>query len=148
MGGLPVQWRINLSSVIVVTLATIAVLLSKSVIKNYHNILLFFDSIELGFFTLIGIQTQIVQEYQPEICIALGTTTAFVGTYSGFFRVIIPLFSKKNLGYNLHFGGLFFFLLQKSGFSKQVICLVHVVFFRLLWVRFNGYLSTIWKTVW
>lgn len=152
IGEVPVKWMLDLSSGIVVMLTTIAVLLFKSVIKNYHNVLLFFDSIGLGFFTVVGIQTGIALDFQPVICIALGTITACFG---GVIRDIslsnIPLiFQKEIYATTCIFGGLVFFLLLKAGVPKlpvEVICLVSVVLFRLLSVRYNWHLPTIWKTV-
>ena len=151
IGEVPVKWMLDLSSGIVVMLTTIAVLLFKSVIKNYHNVLLFFDSIGLGFFTVVGIQTGIALDFQPVICIALGTITACFG---GVIRDIslsnIPLiFQKEIYATTCIFGGLVFFLLLKAGVPKlsvEVICLVSVVLFRLLSVRYNWHLPTIWKT--
>src|SRR5690554_3511515 len=73
IGELPVKWIFDPSSAIIVLLSTIAGLLFKTVIKNYHNVLLFFDSIGLGFFTVVGIQVGIGLDLHPAACIALGT---------------------------------------------------------------------------
>lgn len=58
--------------------------------------MLFFDSIGLGFFTVVGIQTGITLDLHPVGCIALGTITACFG---GVIRDIslsnIPLTWKK-----------------------------------------------------
>ncbi|MBY5958196.1 TRIC cation channel family protein [Membranicola marinus] len=50
VGQLPVNWMLDLNSGVVVLLSTIVALLFRGVIKDYHNVLLFFDSIGLGFF--------------------------------------------------------------------------------------------------
>src|SRR5690554_1687243 len=59
IGKIPVSWMLDLSSTIVVFVTTILVLIFKTEIKNYHKTLLFFDAIGLGFFTVVGIQTEI-----------------------------------------------------------------------------------------
>ncbi|MGC1632794.1 MAG: TRIC cation channel family protein [Gelidibacter sp.] len=71
IGEVPVKWMLDLSSGLIVLLTTITVFLFKSIIKNYNNVLLFFDSIGLGFFTVVGIQTGISLVLHPIGCIAL-----------------------------------------------------------------------------
>lgn len=151
IGELPVKWMFDLSSGLIVLLTTIAVLLFKSVIKNYHKILLLFDSIGLGFFTVVGIQTGITLELHPIICVILGTITACFG---GVIRDIslsnIPLiFQKEVYATTCIIGGVLFFLLLKLGVPKmpiEIICLLTVVLFRLLSVKYNWHLPTIWKS--
>ncbi len=123
-----------------------AVLFFKSVIKDYHN----FDSIGLGFFTVVGIQTGIALDLNPIISISLGTITA---CFSGVIRDVslsnIPLiFQKEIYATTCIFGGVIFFLLLKLGLPKmpvEVICLVSIVLFRLLSVRYHWHLPTINK---
>lgn|SRR5690554_7357247 len=152
IGELPVKWIFDPSSAIIVLLSTIAGLLFKTVIKNYHNVLLFFDSIGLGFFTVVGIQVGIDLDLHPAACIALGTITACFG---GVIRDIslsnIPLiFQKEIYATTCILGGVIFFLLLKIGVPKmpvEVICLVTIVLFRLLSVRYHWQLPVIWKPV-
>jgi uncharacterized membrane protein YeiH len=147
IGKVPVSWMLDLSSTIVVFITTILVLLFKSEIKNYHKTLLFFDAIGLGFFTVVGIQTGIAFEMNPIICIALGTITACFG---GVIRDVslsnIPLvFQKEIYATTCIFGGLIFFILLKLGtpiMVSKVSCLVSVVVFRLLSVKYNLHLPT------
>ena len=150
IGELPVKWMLNPSSGLIVLLSAIAALLFKTVIKNYHNVLLFFDSIGLGFFTVVGIQTGISLGFHPVICIALGTMTACFG---GVIRDIslnnIPLIFQKDIyATTCIFGGIVFFILLKMGVTImpiEIICLVTVVLFRLLAVKYHWQLPAIWK---
>lgn len=150
IGEVPVRWMLNLNSGLVVLLSTIAALLFKSVIKNYHNVLLVFDSIGLGFFTVVGIQAGIANALNPVICITLGTITACFG---GVIRDIslnnIPLIFKKEIyATTCIFGGIVFFLLLKVDVPKmpaEVTCLISVVLLRLLSVKFNWQLPAIWR---
>lgn len=147
IGKVPVSWMLDLSSTIVVLITAILVLIFKSEIKNYHKTLLFFDAIGLGFFTVVGIQTGIEFEMNPVICVALGTITACFG---GVIRDVslsnIPLvFQKEIYATTCIFGGLIFFILLKLNapiMVSKVSCLVSVVLFRLLSVRFNLHLPT------
>lgn len=147
IGKVPVSWMLDLSSTIVVFITTILVLIFKSEIKNYHKTLLFFDAIGLGFFTVVGIQTGIAFEMNPVICIALGTITACFG---GVIRDVslsnIPLvFQKEIYATTCILGGIIFFILVKLEMPlmlSKVACLVSVVLFRLLSVRYNLHLPT------
>lgn len=150
IGEVPVKWMLDLNAGLIVLLSVIVVLFFKKVIKNYHNVLLFFDSIGLGFFTVVGIQTGIALNFHPIVCIALGTITACFG---GVIRDIslsnIPLiFQKEIYATTCISGGIMFFILLHFGVPKlpiEIICLVTIVLFRLLSVKYNWHLPTIWK---
>lgn len=147
IGKVPVTWMLDLSSTIVVLITTIVVLIFKTEIKNYHKTLLFFDAIGLGFFTVVGIRTGIAFGLNPVICIALGTITACFG---GVIRDVslsnIPLvFQKEIYATTCIFGGVIFFILYKLEVPiliSEVACVVSVVLFRLLSVRYNWHLPT------
>ncbi len=150
IGEVPVKWLLTLNSGLIVLLSTIAALLFTNVIRNYYNVLLVFDSIGLGFFTVVGIHTGISLGFNPVICIALGTITACFG---GVIRDIslnnIPLiFEKEIYATACILGGVVFYLLLKLGVPKMpldIICLVSIVLFRLLSVRYEWQLPRIWK---
>jgi len=152
IGEVPVKWLFEYGAGLIVLLSTIAGLLFRTIIKNFHNVLLFFDSIGLGFFTVVGIQTGISLGMHPLSCIALGTITACFG---GVIRDIslsnIPLiFQKEIYATTCILGGTVFFILLELGvplLPVEIICLLTIVIFRLLSVRFNWHLPTIWKTV-
>ena len=150
IGEVPVKWMLDLSSGVIVLLSTIGALLFTRVIKNYHNVLLLFDSIGIGFFTVVGIQTGIALELHPVICIVLGTITAcFGGVIRDISLTNIPLiFEKEIYATTCIFGGVIFFLLLNVGVSKmpvQIICLITIVLFRLLAVKYHWQLPTIWR---
>ncbi|MGV8915887.1 MAG: trimeric intracellular cation channel family protein [Kaistella sp.] len=150
IGEVPVKWLLTLNSGLIVLLSTIAALLFTNVIRNYYNVLLVFDSIGLGFFTVVGIHTGISLGFNPVICIALGTITACFG---GVIRDIslnnIPLiFEKEIYATACILGGIVFYVLLKLGVPKMpldIICLVSIVLFRLLSVRYEWQLPRIWK---
>lgn len=150
VGEVPIRWLSDLSSGFIVLISTIATIFFKTVIKSYHKALLFFDSIGLGFFTVVGIQTGITLDLHPVGCIALGTMTACFG---GVIRDIslsnIPLiFEKEIYATTSILGGVIFFVLMKMGAPKmlyEIICLVFIVVFRLLSVKYHWQLPTIWN---
>ena len=103
---------------------------------------LFFDSLGLGFFTLVGIHKGIEFGFTPGICVAIGTITACFG---GLIRDIslnhIPhIFHKEIYATACIFGGLLFFLFQKASIHPDIqdgICIAVIFLVRLLAVRYN-----------
>src|SRR5690606_32520422 len=106
----------------------------------------------LGFFTVVGIQAGRDNAIHIAACIASGAIKA---SYGGVIRDItlsnIPLiFQKEIYATTCILGGVIFFLLLKIGVPKmpvEVICLVTIVLFRLLSVRYHWQLPVIWKPV-
>ena len=104
----------------------------------------------MGFFTILGIQAGISLELHPVMSITLGTITACFG---GVIRDIalnnIPLiFQKEIYATTCIFGGIIFFLLQKvaiPGMPVDIICLLTVVLFQLLAVRYDWRLPVIYR---
>ncbi|MBY5958197.1 TRIC cation channel family protein [Membranicola marinus] len=99
---------------------------------------------------MVGIQTGIALELHPVISIALGTITACFG---GVIRDIslsnIPLnFQEEIYATTCIVGGIVFFILLKVGVPTmpvEVICLITIVVFRLLSVKYHWHLPVIWK---
>jgi uncharacterized membrane protein YeiH len=150
IGEVPVRWMQDLSPGVIVLLSTIAAMLFTKAIKNSHKILLLFDSLGLGFFTVLGIQIGVSLELHPVICVALGTITACFG---GVIRDIslnnIPLiFQKEIYATTCILGGILFFLVEKAEIPEmllEAICIITIVMLRLLAVKFNWQLPTIGK---
>lgn len=142
IGEVPVNWMQDLSAVWVVLIGATTAMLFTKTIKNYHKVLLLFDSIGLGFFTVLGIQIAVAHQLHPVVCIMLGTITACFG---GVIRDIslnnIPLiFQKEIYATACIVGSIVFFALNEMEMSPtaiEVICIAVVVFIRLLAVKFN-----------
>lgn len=142
IGQVPVSWMYDLSQGTIVLISSIAAILFTNVIKNFHKILLLFDSLGLGFFTIVGIQKAISLDLHPVICVALGTITACFG---GVIRDIslnnIPLiFEKEIYATACIFGGVIYFLSLNANMPKmplETICITAIVLLRLLAIRYN-----------
>ncbi|MFN3194618.1 MAG: trimeric intracellular cation channel family protein [Chlorobiota bacterium] len=151
IGDLPVKWMLDMSYGLVVLLSTLSALLFTRVILNYHKILLLFDSIGLGFFTLAGIQIGLTLGFTPITCVALGTMSACFG---GVIRDIslnnIPLiFEKEIYATACIVGGILYFLLGNLHIQQsyvEVISLLTIVLFRLLAVKYDWQLPSPWKS--
>ncbi len=142
IGDFPVSWmRTSNYSIVIFCSAAIAILF-YNLIKNYTRILLVFDSIGLGFFTVLGIQKGIAFDFSPGLCIALGTITACFG---GLIRDItlnqIPhILHKEIYATACIAGGLLYFILIKTNFSTTTIdsiCIALIVLVRLVAVKYN-----------
>ncbi len=141
LGDVPVNWMYNINYGLIVLISTILAMFFTNVIKSYHSILLAFDSLGIGFFTVLGIQKGLSHELHPAICILLGTITACFG---GVIRDIslnnIPLiFQKEIYATACLFGGIVYFLLWKTGLPDillEAFCIAIIVAFRLIAVRY------------
>ena len=148
IGDVPVSWMYNLNYIAFVLIGTVPAILFTNTIINYQKILLVFDSIGLGFFTVLGIEKGIALGLHPVICIILGTITACFG---GVIRDIslnnIPLiFQKEIYATACIFGGIVYFILIKAGVSQtmlQFTSIASIVFLRLIAVKYNWRLPVI-----
>ena len=116
--------------------------LSCKLIYNYEKTLIFFDSVGLGFFTVVGIQKGIEFGFPPGLCIALGTITACFG---GLARDItlnhIPhIFHKEIYATACIVGGIIYILLLRTSLPVRIpdiICISVVVILRLFAVKYK-----------
>jgi uncharacterized membrane protein YeiH len=149
IGNLPVTWmRTGNYSLVIFTSALIAVFFYK-LIRDYDKILLLFDSIGLGFFTILGIQKGMEFEFSAGMCIALGTISACFG---GMARDIVlnqipHIFQKEIYATACIAGGGLYFLLLPAGLPAAMldgICIAFIVGIRLLAVRYNWTLPAVY----
>ncbi|MDB5193406.1 MAG: hypothetical protein JWQ96_2969 [Segetibacter sp.] len=142
IGDLPVSWIRNINYSIIIFISAVVAMVFNKTIKNFQNTLLVFDSLGLGFFTVLGIQKGIAFGLHPGICIALGTVT---GCFGGVIRDIalnnIPLiFQKEIYATACIIGGSIYFLLLKTGINfdwLDVICITTIFLIRLVAVRYK-----------
>lgn len=142
IGDLPVNWMRDINyCVIILAAATIAIIFNKT-IKNFQTTLLIFDSLGLGFFTILGVQKGINFGFHPGICVALGTVT---GCFGGIIRDIslnnIPLiFQKEIYATACIAGGLVYVLLLRTNIHTDwldVICISIIFLIRIIAVGFK-----------
>lgn len=153
IGDLPVSWIRNINySVIILSTVVVVVIFKDSIFKNFRKTLLVFDSIGLGFFTILGVQKGIAFGLHPAICIALGTVT---GCFGGIIRDIslnnIPLiFEKEIYATACIIGGTFFVGLLHVGINIDLlegISIVIIFLIRILAVRYDWRLPSIYRKV-
>lgn len=151
IGDLPVSWIRNINySLIILSTVIVVIIFKDSIFRNFQKTLLVFDSIGLGFFTILGLQKGLAFGLHPVICIALGTVT---GCFGGIIRDIslnnIPLiFEKEIYATACIVGGTVFILL---GYTKinvelnEAISILIVFLVRILSVYFQWKLPSIYK---
>ena len=153
IGDLPVSWIRNINySVIILSTVVVVVIFKDSIFKNFRKTLLVFDSIGLGFFTILGVQKGIAFGLHPAICIALGTVT---GCFGGIIRDIslnnIPLiFEKEIYATACILGGTVFVALLHTGINIDLlegISIVIIFLIRILAVRYDWRLPSIYRKV-
>ncbi len=150
IGQLPVSWMYNLNYGLIVLLSTLAAMFFSNIIGNYQKTLLTFDSLGLGLFTVVGIQKGILLDFHPAVCIALGTITAcFGGVIRDILLNNIPLiFQKEVYATACILGGVVYFVLMRLQMNEMITEMVSITFivvFRLVAVRFNWQLPSIYN---
>lgn len=150
IGDTPVSWIRNINySIIILSTVIVVIIFKSSIFKNFKKTLLVFDSIGLGFFTILGIQKGLLYGLNPAICIALGIVT---GCFGGVIRDIslntIPLiFEKEIYATACIIGGIVYFILIRTTLNYAIIegiSIIIVLMIRLLAVRFDWRLPNIY----
>lgn len=146
----PVSWMSNMTYVyFIIGSAVMAVLLRKT-IAYLRTSLFLFDTIGIGLYTVVGIETGIVAGLHPLICIALGTMTACFG---GVIRDIlcneIPVIFRKEIYATACILGGFSYFLMNYFISDAnyifIIAAVIVIVTRLLAVKFKVSLPSLYS---
>ncbi|MCT4628261.1 trimeric intracellular cation channel family protein [Winogradskyella sp.] len=146
----PVSWMRNMIYVYVIFASTVFAVVFRNQLKHLRRSLFLFDTIGIGLYTVVGIETGLTAELHPIICMFLGTMTACFG---GVIRDIlcneIPvIFRKEIYATACILGGLTYFLLREfleSQNSLFVIAGLVVIVVRLLAVKFKISLPSLYK---
>jgi uncharacterized membrane protein YeiH len=142
IGNTPVTWMDNIIYIYLIGIVTILSIIFRTKINYLKTSLFLFDTIGLGIFTIIGVETGIQNNLNPIISVALGVMT---GTFGGVIRDIlcneIPvIFRKEIYATACLVGGLVFIILSKLGVEREIIYIVTsliVISIRLLVVKFK-----------
>ncbi|WP_346770807.1 TRIC cation channel family protein [Flavobacterium filum] len=98
IGNVPVNWMRDMTPVFVVFTSTVLAFLFTNALSNWHKLLILFDTLGLGFFTIVGVKIGLNNNIDPLVCLILGTITA---TFGGVIRDIslnnIPLLFEREV---------------------------------------------------
>ena len=150
IGIAPVSWMQNMTFVYVILGSAIFAVVFRNQLKHLRKSLFLFDTLGIGLYTVVGIETALVAGLHPIICIALGTMTACFG---GVIRDIlcneIPvIFRKEIYATACILGGATYFLLRvflKDENYLFIIAGLVVIVVRLVAVRFKVSLPSIYR---
>ncbi|WP_299128747.1 trimeric intracellular cation channel family protein [uncultured Winogradskyella sp.] len=150
VGVEPVSWMRNMTFVYVIIGTTVFAMVFRNLLKHLRRSLFLFDTIGIGLYTVIGIETGLVADLHPIICVALGTMTACFG---GVLRDIlcneIPvIFRKEVYATACIIGGFTYFLLRLFLEDRNylfIIAGIVVIILRLVAVKFKISLPSLYK---
>lgn len=150
IGDLPVQWMRTKEPAALISISTLLAILFQKTFHNLQKTLLVFDSLGLGFFTVLGIHKGIAHGLDPAICITLGTIT---GCFGGVIRDIvlnnIPLiFQQEIYATACIIGALVYFLLLKFIHDPHIVDVISIIVIfviRLVAVRYKLTLPGIYE---
>lgn len=142
IGEAPPVWMFDMWYGLTVGVSAFCVLFFTRYIENFKRTLLFFDSIGLGFFTILGVQKGLALDLHPVICVTLGTVTAcFGGVIRDIsLRTIPVIFHKEVYASACIAGGVLFFVFLYLGLNDtwvRVLSIATVFIMRMLAVVFN-----------
>lgn len=148
----PVSWMTNMTYVYVIISSAILAVVFRKQINYLRKSLFLFDTIGIGLYTVVGIETGLVAGLHPIICIALGTMTACFG---GVIRDIlcneIPIIFRKEIyATPCILGGFSYFLLREVVADTNFIFVIAgliVIITRLIAVRLKISLPSLYKRI-
>ncbi len=150
IGNTPVTWTTTPLYMYIILGTVVVTILFQSRLKYLRKSLFLFDTIGIGFYTMIGISKGMEAGLEPLICITLGTITA---SFGGVLRDIlcneIPvIFRKEIYATACILGGVGYFLLRQTALPEGYAYLLGVVIvigMRLAAVRYHIALPNIYK---
>lgn len=138
----PIFWISNIVYIIVICTASLLTQIWYRQISRISDILLIFDAIGIGVFTIIGIKVALNFNVHPLICIIMGTITAVFG---GVIRDVlcneIPVILHRELYATLCMcGGAVFFILRSLSVPREfnyTISMLFIILTRVIAIRRN-----------
>jgi len=146
IGRMPVGWMQDPTYVYVIVWGFVLAIIFRKKLDRLRTSLALFDTIGLGFFTLIGIQKGLEYHLHPVICISLGTMTAcFGGVIRDILCVEIPVIFRREVYATICiFGGIVFFSLRKLNVPDDALNLITasvIIIIRLMAVKYKWHLA-------
>ncbi len=142
VGNTPVSWMQNTTNIYLIGSITILSIMFRDKLDYLKKSLFLFDTIGLGIFTIIGVETGINAGLQPIISIALGAMT---GCFGGVIRDIlcneIPVIFRKEIYATASIaGGICFMILYSFMINPEYIYIITtllIILIRLVVVRYK-----------
>ncbi|WP_138433870.1 trimeric intracellular cation channel family protein [Winogradskyella algicola] len=150
VGVEPVSWMRNMTFVYVIIASTVFAIVFRNYLKHLRRSLFLFDTIGIGLYTVVGIETGLVAGLHPIICIALGTMTAcFGGVTRDILCNEIPVIFRKEIYATACIVGGFSYFIMRLFLNDEnylfIIAGLVVILIRLIAVRFKVSLPSLYK---
>jgi uncharacterized membrane protein YeiH len=150
LGNTPVAWLKDYSTLNIILFGCITTVIFERYVQKLNYTLFIFDSLGLGLFTIIGVQTAMKIDLSIGMSIALGTIT---GCFGGVTRDIllneIPLVFRKEIYASASIlGGALYFALLKFGTNNELsqsLAILFIFLFRIFVVWRKVRLPVLYK---
>ena len=128
IGRTPVGWMMDVNYIYVIILSLIICYLFSETLKTWRKSMFIFDTIGIGLFTIIGVQTTLEKELPAIIAVMMGITSAVMG---GVVRDTltnrVPLIFRKEIYATACLAGaIVFVLLYKWTDSENIAMVISV----------------------
>ena len=142
IGNTPVTWMQNTFYLYLIGFASLLAIIFRNKLNYLKRSLFLFDTIGLGVFTIVGVETGIRVNLEPIVCVALGAMT---GCFGGVIRDIlcneIPVIFRKEIYATISLlGGTIYMLLYSFSVDSNIIYVVTtliIIIIRLLVVKYQ-----------
>ncbi|WP_298546472.1 trimeric intracellular cation channel family protein [uncultured Aquimarina sp.] len=142
IGATPVSWMQNTVNLYLIGGVTGVSIILRNKLDYLKKSLFLFDTIGLGIFTIIGVETGIQTDLDPIVSVALGTMT---GCFGGVIRDIlcneIPVIFRKEVYATVSIaGGVCFMILYSLNVPENIIYITTtllIIVIRLLVVKYK-----------
>lgn len=149
--GKPVFWLVDPIYIYFIMAGTLLAILFRTKLNYLRTTLLFFDTIGLALYTIIGVQIGLAADLDNLSCIALGTLT---GAFGGVVRDIlindVPVIFRKEIYATVSILGgsiylLLLYLTNLPNLYKQLIPSILIIGIRFLVIYYKISLPSIYR---
>ncbi len=142
IGNTPVSWMQDTLNIYLIGCVTILSIIFRNKLDYLKKSLFLFDTIGLGIFTIIGVETGTQYELDPIVSVALGAVT---GCFGGVIRDVlcneVPVIFRKEIYASISIaGGICFMILYSFKLDMNiayVITTLFIICIRLLVVKYH-----------
>lgn len=152
LGVHPIFWLTDTNTVYIIMATTAVAIVFRKYLKVVSKSLILFDTLGIGFYTIVGIEKSLLVNLDPMMCVAIGTITAcFGGVIRDILCQRIPvIFRKEIYATACILGGATFFALRSFIPSYpqllNIIPILVVIVVRIIAVKYKLRLPNLYKS--
>lgn len=146
IGRFPVGWLNDRNYLLVILAGCVIAYTFKNQVRKFKRSMFLFDTVGIGLFTILGIQTALKYDLNIEICLLMGVISACFG---GIIRDVltneIPLIFRKEIYATACFiGGIVYIILTKVSYMENLniaVSIFTVILIRYFSIRYKWSLN-------